>query len=146
MPDFGISEGIKSVSGAMDATRKATKGLTKSIEAVQQDAIDVAKQRIQEKRQSQKVRPDHTVLRAYNEYTLLLEVKKLEEKMKDEVTKKYGAKAWNEIQVIKTRMLKEEKENQVDYEDQLKKVRRVQFYCFLAAAWIAWYLTWGYKG
>jgi len=146
MPDFGISEGIKSVSGAMDATRKATKGLTKSIEAVQQDAVDVAKQRIQEKRQSQKVRPDHTVLRAYNEYTLLLEVKKLEEKMKDEVTKKYGAKAWNEIQVIKTRMLKEEKENQVDYEDQLKKVRRVQFYCFLAAAWIAWYLTWGYKG
>jgi hypothetical protein len=146
MPDFGISEGIKSVSGAMDATRKATKGLTKSIEAVQQDAVDVAKQRIQEKRQSQKVRPDHTVLRAYNEYTLLLEVKKIEEKMKDEVTKKYGAKAWNEIQVIKTRMLKEEKENQVDYEDQLKKVRRVQFYCFLAAAWIAWYLTWGYKG
>jgi len=130
----------------MDATRKATKGLTKSIEAVQQDAVDVAKQRIQEKRQYQKVRPDHTVLRAYNEYTLLLEVKKLEEKMKDEVTKKYGAKAWNEIQVIKTRMLKEEKENQVDYEDQLKKVRRVQFYCFLAAAWIAWYLTWSYKG
>lgn len=146
MPDFGISEGIKSVSGAMDGTREATKGLTKSIEAVQHDAVNVAKQRIQEKRQLQRVRPDQTVLRAYNEYTLLLEVKKLEEKMKEEVTKKYGAKAWNEIQVIKARMLKEEKENQMEYQDELKKVRRVQFWCFLAAAWIAWYLTWGYKG
>jgi hypothetical protein len=43
-------------------------------------------------------------------------------------------------------MLKEEKENQVEYKDELKKVRKVQFYCFLAAAWVAWYLTWGYKG
>jgi hypothetical protein len=145
MPDFGISEGIKSVSGAMDGTREATKGLTKSIEAVQKDAVDVARQRIQEKRQLQKVKPDHTVLRAYNEYTLLLEVKKLEEKMKVEVTQKYGAKAWNDIQAIKTRMLKEEKENQLEYQDELKKVRRVQFYCFLLAAWIAWYLTWGIK-
>ena len=130
----------------MDGTREATKGLTKSIEAVQKDAVDVARQRIEAKRKAQQVKPDHTVLRAYNEYTLLLEVKKLEEKMKEEVTKKYGAKAWNEIQAIKTRMLKEENENQVDYEDELKKVRRVQFYCFLAATWIAWYLTWGYKG
>jgi DNA-binding transcriptional regulator GbsR (MarR family) len=146
MSDFGISEGIKSVSGAMHGTREATKGLTKSIEAVQKDAVDVARQRIEAKRKSQQVKPDHTVLRAYNEYTLLLEVKKLEEKMKEEVTKKYGAKAWNEIQAIKTRMLKEEKENQVEYQDELKKVRRVQFYCFLAATWIAWYLTWGYKG
>jgi hypothetical protein len=146
MSDFGISEGIKSVSGAMDGTREATKGLTKSIEAVQKDAVDVARQRIEAKRKAQQVKPDHTVLRAYNEYTLLLEVKKLEEKMKAEVTQKYGAKAWNDIQAIKTRMLKEEKENQVEYQDELKKVRRVQFYCFLAATWIAWYLTWGYKG
>jgi len=146
MPDFGISEGIKSVSGAMDGTREATKGLTKSIEAVQKDAVDVAKQRIEAKRKAQQVKPDHTVLRAYNEYTLLLEVKKLEEKMKAEVVQKYGNKAWNDIQAIKTRMLKEEKENQVEYKDELKKVRKVQFYCFLAAAWVAWYLTWGYKG
>lgn len=146
MSDFGLSEGIKSVSGAMDGTREATKGLTNSIEAVQKDAIDVAKQRIEAKRKAQQVKPDHTVLRAYNEYTLLLEVKKLEEKMKEEVTKKYGSKAWNDIQAIKIRMLKEEKENQVEYQDELKKVRRVQFYCFLFAAWIAWYLTWGYKG
>jgi len=145
MPDFGLSEGIKSVSGAMDGTREATKGLTSSIEAVQKDAVDVAKQRIEAKRKAQQVKPDHTVLRAYNEYTLLLEVKKLEEQMKQEVTKKYGSKAWNDIQVIKTRMLKEEKENQVEYQDELKKVRRVQFYCFLVAAWIAWYLTWGIK-
>ena len=32
------------------------------------------------------------------------------------------------------------------YQHDLKEVRRVQFYCFAAAALIAWYLTWGIKG
>jgi predicted peroxiredoxin len=146
MSDFGISEGIKTVSKTMDGTRAATKELTKSIEAVQHEAVEVAQRRVQERRKAQQVRPDHTVLRAYNEYTLLLEVKKLEEKMKEEVTKKYGAKAWNDIQVIKARMIKEDKENQVEYQHDINKIRKVQFYCFLAATWIAWYLTWGYKG
>lgn len=130
----------------MDGTREATKGLTKSIEAVQQDAVDVAKQRVEERRKAQQIRPDHTILRAYNEYQILEEVKKLEEQMKKEVIKKYGEKAWNDIQVIKTRMIKEDKQNKVEFEHDLKNVRRVQFYCFLVAAWIAWYLTWGYKG
>jgi len=47
---FGLSEGVKTLSGSLDASRKASKGLSKSIEGVQQDGIDVAQQKARERR------------------------------------------------------------------------------------------------
>jgi hypothetical protein len=38
----------------------------------------------------------------------------------------------------------ERKDNE-EYQHDLKAVRRVQFWCFFVAAFIAWYLTWGIK-
>ena len=38
----------------------------------------------------------------------------------------------------------ERKSNEA-YKHDLKEVRRVQFWCFFIAAFIAWYLTWGIK-
>jgi len=146
MPDnFGINEGVKALSGSLNATRESTKQLTKSIEGIQHDAVDVAKQRATEKRKALVAHPDHTVSRAYQEFQLLEEVKKLELKMKAEVINKYGPKAWDDIQAIKTRMLKEEAKIKEEYGHDLKDVKRVQLYCFIVAAFIAYYLTWGYK-
>ena len=55
MPDpFGISEGAKSLSESLDASREASKGLSKSIESVQQDGIDVAQRKAQERRRAAK--------------------------------------------------------------------------------------------
>ena len=34
---FGLSEGAKALSKSLDASREASKGLTKSIEGIQQD-------------------------------------------------------------------------------------------------------------
>jgi len=31
------------------------------------------------------------------------------------------------------------------YQHDLKAIKRLQFWCFVAAAIIAWYATWGYK-
>jgi 16S rRNA G527 N7-methylase RsmG len=146
MPDnFGINEGVKALSGSLDSARESSKQLTKSIEGIQKDAVDVAKQRAAEKRKALVVQPDHTVMRAYKEFQILEEVKKLELRMKAEVINKHGPKAWDDIQAIKARMLKEEIKIKSEYDHDLKAVRRVQLYCFLVAAFVAYYLTWGYK-
>ena len=51
MPDpFGISGGIQTLSGSLDATRQATKGLSKSIEGIQQEGLDIAQRKAQERR------------------------------------------------------------------------------------------------
>jgi hypothetical protein len=146
MPDnFGINEGVKALSGSLNSARESSKQLTKSIEGIQKDAVDVAKQRAEDKRKALVVQPDHTVMKAYKEYQLLEEVKKLELRMKAEVINKHGPKAWDDIQSIKARMLKEEEKIKEEYGHDLQQVRRVQLYCFIAAAFIAYYLTWGYK-
>ena len=49
---FGITEGVKTLSGSLDASREAAKGLSKSIEGVQQDATDVAQRKAIERRRS----------------------------------------------------------------------------------------------
>jgi len=46
---FGLSEGAKSLSESLDASRDASKGLSKSIEGIQQDGIDVAQRKAQER-------------------------------------------------------------------------------------------------
>lgn len=145
LDNFGINEGVKALSSSLNATRESTKELSKSIENIQHDAADVAKKRALEKRKALVVQPDHTVMRAYKEYQLLEEVKKLELRMKAEVINKHGPKAWDDIQSIKARMIKEEEKIKEEYGHDLQQVRRVQMYCFIAAAFIAYYLTWGYK-
>jgi hypothetical protein len=46
---------------------------------------------------------------------------------------------------IKNELEALEKLNLEEYQHDLKSVRRVQFWCFFVAAFIAWYLTWGIK-
>ena len=140
---FGFTQGVKSVSSSLNATREGTKELTKTIEAIKGDSAAVAKQKAAERRKQQQFQPDNTVMRAFKEYEIIQEVKKMELRMKAEVINKYGVKAWDEIQTIKQRMLKEEAINKKLFDSDLKAVRRVQMYCFLVAAVIAYFLTWG---
>lgn len=141
--EFGFSSGVKSVSSSLNATRESTKELTKTIEAIQGDSASVAQQKHAERRKAQQYQPDTTVMKAFKEYEIIQEVKKMELRMKAEVINKYGPKAWDEIQTIKQRMLKEEAMNKKLFASDLKAVRRVQLYCFLVAAVIAYFITWG---
>ena len=142
---FGLNEGVKSLTGSLDASRQASKGLSKSIEGIQQDAVDVAQKKAAERRKAQQYQPDNTVMKAFKEYEIIQEVKKMETRMKAEVVNKYGQKAWDDIQVIKQRMLREEAQNKKLFDSDMKAVKRVQLYCFLAAAVVAYFIVWGDK-
>jgi hypothetical protein len=149
MPNFGISEGIKSVSGAMDGTREATKGLTKSIEATQHDAVEVAQKQAQERiraRREAEFKKERALIKALEEWQRKKQISDEEAKLKIDFVKKYGAKEWDALLKIKLDIENMERKDNEEYQHDLKAVRRVQFYCFAAAAVIAWYLTWGYKG
>jgi 16S rRNA G527 N7-methylase RsmG len=142
---YGINEGVKTLTGSLDAARVSAKSLTKSIENVQKDGAEVAQQRAAERRKAQQYQPDTTVMKAFKEYELVQEVKKMELRMKAEVINKYGSKAWDDIQVIKQRMIKQEAQNKKMFDSDMKAVRRVQWYCFLAAAVVSYFIVWGDK-
>jgi 16S rRNA G527 N7-methylase RsmG len=142
---LGLNEGAKTLTSSLEASRNAAKSLTKTIENIQQDGASVAQQKAAERRKAQQYHPDQTVMKAFKEYEIIQEVKKMELRMKAEVINKYGTKAWDEIQVIKQRMLKEEAQNKKLFDQDLNAVRRVQLYCFLAAAVIAYFIVWGDK-
>ena len=142
---YGLNEGVKSLTGSLDASRESAKSITKSIEGIQQDGASVAQQKAAERRKAQQYRPDTTVTKALKEYELVQEVKKMELRMKAEVINKYGSKAWDDIQVIKQRMIKQEVQNKKMFDSDMKAVRRVQIYCFLVAAVISYFIVWGDK-
>jgi hypothetical protein len=149
MSDFGISEGIKSVSGAMDGTREATKGLTKSIEAAQHDAIDVAQKQANERirlRREADFKKERALIKALDSWQHKKQISDEEAKLKIDFVKKYGAKEWEAVLKIKLDIENMQRKDNEEYQHDLKAVRRVQFYCFALAAVIAWYCTWGYKG
>jgi hypothetical protein len=142
---YGINEGVKTLTGSLDAARVSAKSITKSIESIQQDGAEVAQQKAAERRKAQQYQPDTTVMKAFKEYELVQEVKKMELRMKAEVINKYGSKAWDDIQVIKQRMIKQEAQNKKMFDSDMKAVRRVQWYCFLAAAVVSYFIVWGDK-
>jgi hypothetical protein len=62
MPDpFGLSEGVKTLSGSLDSTREATKGLSKSIENIQHDGIDVAQKQAQDRIRARREAEKHII-------------------------------------------------------------------------------------
>jgi 16S rRNA G527 N7-methylase RsmG len=142
---YGINEGVKTLTGSLDVARESAKSLTKSIENVQKDGAEVAQQRAAQRRKEQQYQVDNTVMRAFKEYEIIQEVKKMETRMKAEVINKHGAKAWDDIQAIKHRMLKEEMQNKKMFDADMQAVRRVQWYCFLAAAVVSYFIVWGDK-
>ena len=142
---FGFLEGAKSVTSSMDASRKASHSITKSITDVQKEATDVAQQRLNERRRERYVHADSTIISAVNEWERLLRAKKTEEQLQQDIIRQYGKAAWAEIQQIKQRQLKEKENDKKFFSEEVKKVKRVMVICYIVAAWIAWYLTWGIK-
>jgi len=146
---FGISEGVKTLSGSLDASREASKNLSKSIEGVQQDAVDVAQKKAQERRRAAReaeFKKEKALIKALESWKHKKQISDEEAKVKIDFVKKYGAKEWEAVLKIKLDIENMERKANEEFQHDLKAVRRVQFYCFAAAAVIAWFLTWGYKG
>ena len=146
--DYGLSEGVKGLSDSLNSSRDAARSLSKSIEGIQQDGLDVAKQKAQE-RLRQKRENDlksrlaiHKALAEYRNRKLITEE---EYRLKTEFVRQYGSKDWEEVLRIKKELERLETAEKAQFDKDLKKVREVQFWCFLVAAWISWYITWGSK-
>ena len=145
---FGISEGAKTLSGSLDASREASKGLSKSIEGIQKDGIDVAQQKANERRKALReaeFRKQTALIKALEDWNKKKQISDQEAKLKIDFVKKYGAKEWEAVLKIKLDIENMERKANEAFQHDLKEVRKVQFYCFAVAALIAWYLTWGYK-
>jgi hypothetical protein len=145
---YGISEGVKTLSGSLDATREATKGLSKSIEDVQHDATDVAQKQANERiraRREAEFKKERALIKALESWQRKKQISDEEAKLKIDFVKRHGAKEWEAVLKIKLDIENTQRKDNEDYQHDLKAVRRVQFYCFAFAAVIAWYATWGYK-
>ena len=145
---FGFIEGAKSVTGSMDASREASKSITKSIVNVQKDAAAVAQQKdLERKRQIRETQvfKEQYFKRAMMEWQRQETIRIEEAKVKADFIRKHGAKRWSEIESIKQKIEKQDNELKQEFNHDLAKVRRAMFMCYAVAAVIAWYLTWGYK-
>jgi hypothetical protein len=145
---FGLSEGVKTLSGSLDASREASKGLSKSIEDIQQDGIDVAQKKAQERRRLHReaeLKKEKALIKALEEWKRKKQISDEEANLKIKFVKAHGAKEWEAVLKIKLDIENMERKNNEAFQHDVKEVKRVQFYCFAAAAVIAWYVTWGYK-
>lgn len=146
---FGFEEGAKTLSSSLDSSRSAAKNLTKSIEGIQQDGADVARQKAQDRlraRREAELKKQNALIKALEEWKRKKQISDEEARLKIDFVKKYGAKEWEALLKIKLDIENLERKNNEEFQHDLKAVRRVQQICFAVAAFIAYYLTWGNKG
>ena len=140
-----IAEGAKQLANSLEETREASKSLTKSIEDIQHDGVEVARQELEalkRKRLVEEATENSMIYRAIQEYEAQKAVIIAESKAEDEFKQRYGDKEWNKILELKDVVEKEYLENKKYYGHKLDDVRRVQFYCFFAAFVITCLLYW----
>jgi hypothetical protein len=145
---FGLTEGVKTLSSSLDASREAGKALGKQVEAIQKDAVDVAQQKASERlraRREAEFKKERALIKALEQWKHKKQISDEEADLKIKFVKQYGAKEWDALLKIKLDIENMERKNNEDFQHDLKEVRRVQYICFALAALIAWYLTWGYK-
>jgi Flp pilus assembly protein TadB len=132
----------------MDASREASKSITKSITDVQKDAGAAAQQKdLERKRQIREAQvfKEQYFKRAMMEWQRQETIRIEEANVKADFIKKHGTKRWNEIESIKQKIEKQDNELTREFKKDLEKSRRAMFMCYAVAALIAWYVTWGYK-
>ena len=133
---LGLSEGVKGLSAGLDSSREAAKSVSKQIENIQQDAVDVAQKKAQERiraRREAEFKKQRALIKALESWQKKKQISDEEAKLKIDFVKKYGAKEWEAVLKIKLDIENMERKDNEEYRHDLKAVRRVQFYCFVAA-------------
>ena len=146
--ELGLSAGAKGISEGIKTGREAGREIGKNIEEVQKEAVDVAKAqanaRIRERREAE-FKKERAIFKALEEYKHRKKITDEEYKLRIEFINQHGTKEWDKLIQIKTEIEKLEKADKDYFDAELSKVRQVQFWCFMAAAWIAYYIVWGSK-
>ena len=146
--ELGLSAGAKGISEGIKTGREAGREIGKNIEEVQKEAVDVAKAqanaRIRERREAE-LKKERAIFKALEEYKHRKKISDEEYKLRVDFIKQHGTKEWQKVLDIKTEIERLEKEDKKSFDAELAKVKWVQFWCFLVAAWIAYYIVWGSK-
>ena len=146
---FGFLEGAKSFSESVKTGKEAGKVIGSSIEDVQKEAASVAQQKALERRRQireAEVVKEQYFKRAMMQWQKQEDIRLQEEQVKKDFVKHHGQKRWSEVETIKSKIEKQEKEIENEFRKDLAEVRRVMWMCYALAALVAWYVTWGYKG
>jgi hypothetical protein len=145
MPDpFGITEGVKAVTSSINESVKASKELSKAIDGVLELADSAAKERADSRKKARQVNPDSaTIIEAVDEWQRLLIARQSEAKIQEQITGKYGSRAWEEIQGIKARKQWEDRRDRHLEQHDRRVMRSVMLLCYIFSAWIAYECTWG---
>ena len=146
--DLGLSIGAKGISEGIKTGRDAGKEIARNIEEVQKEAVDLAKQSAQAKireRREAEFRKERAIFKALEEYKHRKKISDEEYKLRVHFIKVHGTKEWQKVLDIKTEIEKLEKADKDYFDAELSKVRWVQFWCFMVAAWISYYIVWGVK-
>ena len=133
---YGISEGIKGLSSSLDECRDASKSLSKSIENIQQDGLDVAQKQANERlrlRREAEVKKERSLIQALDSWKHKKQISDEEARLKIDFVKKYGAKEWEAVLKIKLDIENMQRKDNEEFQHDLKAVRRVQVWCFVAA-------------
>jgi hypothetical protein len=133
---FGLSEGVKGLSAGLDGSREAAKGLSKSIEGIQKDGLDVAQKQAQDRlraRREAEAKKEMALIKALEAWQRKKQISDEEARLKINFVKKYGAKEWEAVLKIKLDIENLQRKDNEEFQHDLKEVRRVQVYCFIAA-------------
>jgi hypothetical protein len=133
---FGLSEGVKGLSAGLDSGREAAKSVSKSIENIQNDGLEVAQKKAQERRRAAReaeFKKERALIKALEEWKRKKQISDEEANLKIGFVKKYGAKEWDAVLKIKLDIENMERKANEEFQHDLKEVRRVQVWCFIAA-------------
>jgi len=150
---LGLTDGVKGLSSGLDSARKSADSLTKQVEAFQNDGVDVAKRKAQERiraRREEENKKRLAIHKALAEYRHRKLISHEEYRLKVDFLREFkntamGEKEWAEILKIKNELEKLEKEEKKQFDGDLKNIRRAQLMCLIVAGWIAYVIVWGDK-
>jgi hypothetical protein len=131
-----FTDGVKTLTGSLQSSREVAKGLTHQIEQIQKDGVDVAQQLARERHKAYReaeLKKQNLLIRALDSWKQKKQISDEEAKLKIDFVKKYGAKEWEALLKIKLDIENLERKANEDFQHDLSEIRRVQFWCFVAA-------------
>jgi hypothetical protein len=141
---FGITTGVKQVTSSINESVKASQELSKAIDGVLNEVDKAVKDRADARKKARQVNPDTTtIIEAIDEWQRLLIARQSEAKIQEQITGKYGSRAWEEIQGIKARKQWEDRRDKFLEQHDRRVMRSVMLLCYIFAAWVAYECTWG---
>ena len=131
-----FAQGVKTLSESLNATQKATKSLTKSIEDIQQDGLDIAQRKAQERRRALKeaeIKKQTALIKALEDWKHKKQISEKEAQLKIDFVKKYGAKEWEAVLKIKLDIENLERKENEAFQHDAREIQRVKMWCWIAA-------------